>query len=72
MLPVRIRFRIDLPNPLAIDWGGPSDETGKTEAPCHSRCGAIKILPCSKALGAKHRPKFCMPFTGNGDVCIHV
>jgi hypothetical protein len=40
-------------------WGGPSDETGKTEAPCHSRCGMIKIPPCSNALSAKHRPKFC-------------
>jgi hypothetical protein len=29
------------------------------EAPCHSRCDTIKIPPCSKALCAKHSPKFC-------------
>jgi hypothetical protein len=40
---------------------GPSDETGKTEVPSHSRCGTIKIPPCSKALSAEHRPKFCSP-----------
>ena len=40
----------------------PSDETVKTEVPCHSRCGMIlKILPCSKALNALHRPTFCSP-----------
>jgi hypothetical protein len=32
-----------------------SDETGKTEVPCHSRFGTIKIPPCSKALSAEHR-----------------
>jgi hypothetical protein len=41
------------------------DETGKTEAPCHSRCGTINILPCSEALSA-----VLQPFTGNGDVSI--
>jgi hypothetical protein len=41
----------------ASEWGGPSDETGKTEIPCHSRCGTIKI----KALSAEHRSKFCSP-----------
>jgi hypothetical protein len=40
------------------DWGGPSDDTGKTEVPCHSRCDTIKIPPCSKALSAEQRPKF--------------
>jgi hypothetical protein len=34
------------------------DETGKTEVPCQSRCGTIKIPPCSKALSVEHRPKF--------------
>jgi hypothetical protein len=34
-------------------WGGPSDKTGKTEVPCRSRCGTIKIPPCSKALSAE-------------------
>jgi hypothetical protein len=39
----------------------PLDETGKTEALCQGRCGTIKIPPCSKALSAEHRPKFCSP-----------
>jgi hypothetical protein len=43
----------------ATKWGGPSDETGKTEATCHSRCDTIKIPPCSKTLSAEHSPKFC-------------
>jgi hypothetical protein len=56
---VRIRVRIDSPHPLmclkkATEWGGPSDETGKTEVPLHSRCGMIKIPPFSKALSAEH------------------
>jgi hypothetical protein len=41
------------------EWGGPTDETGKTEAPCRSGCNTIKIPPCSKVLSAEHRPKFC-------------
>jgi hypothetical protein len=45
----------------STEWDSPSDETGKTEAPCHSRCGTIKIPPCSEALSAEHRPKFCSP-----------
>ena len=62
--PVRIRVRIGPPHPLVCrksEWGGPSDETGKTEVPCHSRCGTIKIPPCSKALSAEQRHKFCSP-----------
>jgi hypothetical protein len=31
------------------------------EVRCHSKCGTIKIRPCSKALSAEHRPKFCSP-----------
>ena len=43
-----------------------SSETGdsgssSTEVPSHSRCGTIKIPPCSKALGAEYRPKFWSP-----------
>jgi hypothetical protein len=41
------------------EWGGPSDETGKTDALCRSRCGMIKIPSCSKAPSAEYRPKFC-------------
>jgi hypothetical protein len=65
--PVRILVRIGPPYPHACrkrrlhDWGGPSDETGKTEVLCHSRCGTIKIPFCSKALSAEHRPKFYSP-----------
>jgi hypothetical protein len=44
--------------PLWDVGAGLSDETVKTEAPCRSRCGTIKIPPCSKALSAEHRPKF--------------
>jgi hypothetical protein len=40
---------------------GRSFGLGKSEAPCHSRRGTIKIPPCSKALNAEHRPKFCSP-----------
>jgi hypothetical protein len=64
--PVRIRNRIDPPHLLVcrkkrlngVDRG-PSDETGKTEAPCHGRCGTIKIPPYSKDLSAEDRSKFC-------------
>jgi hypothetical protein len=45
----------------ATEWGGPSDETGKAEGPCHSRCSTIKIPPCSKTLNSEHRPKHCCP-----------
>jgi hypothetical protein len=41
--------------------GSPSDETVKTKASRHSRCGIIKIPSCSKAISAKHGPKFCCP-----------
>jgi hypothetical protein len=41
--------------------GRSSDETGKTEVPCPSRCGPIKNPPCSKVLSAEHSPKFCSP-----------
>jgi hypothetical protein len=61
--PVRIRVRIGPPHPLACRKRrlNPLDETGETEVPCHSRCGTIKIPPCSKALSAEHGPKFCSP-----------
>jgi hypothetical protein len=66
--PVKIRVRIDSPHPIVcrkrqLNGGGPSDETGKTEVPCHSRCGTIKFPPCSKAMNIEHtcRPKFCSP-----------
>jgi hypothetical protein len=32
----------------------------KPRPPCHSRCGTEKIPPCSKALSAERRPKFCI------------
>jgi hypothetical protein len=57
-----IWVRIDPPHPLVyrnrrLNGGGPSDETGKTEVRCHSRCGTIKIPPWPKAMNAEHRPK---------------
>jgi hypothetical protein len=62
----RIRVRIGPLHPLAsrkrrLNGGVPSDETGKTEEPCRSECGTIKIPPNSKALSAEHTPKFCIP-----------
>jgi hypothetical protein len=64
--PVRTGVIIDPPHPFVcrkrrLNGGGPSEETGKTEVPCHSRCVTIKIPPCSKALSAEHRPKFSSP-----------
>ena len=38
---------------MRTKWRGPSDETRKTEVPCRSRCGTIKIPPCSKDLSAE-------------------
>jgi hypothetical protein len=54
------------------EWSGPSVETGKTDAPCHSRCGTIKIPPCSKALVAEHRLTFLLPFIGNAWLHFHI
>jgi hypothetical protein len=31
----------------------------KTEVPCYSKYGTIKISLCSKDMSAQHRPKFC-------------
>lgn len=39
-------------------WDGASNDTAKTEAPSHSKCGVIKIPPCSKIISDEHRPKF--------------
>jgi hypothetical protein len=44
-----------------LKWGCPSDEIGKTKVQSHSSGDTIKIPPCSKALSAEHRPKFCSP-----------
>jgi hypothetical protein len=45
----------------------------ENRGPCHNRCGTIKIPPCSEALSAVHRPKFCRTtFTSNGGVSIWV
>jgi hypothetical protein len=56
-VPMRIWVRIGHPHPLVCrkvtKWGVPLDETRKMEVPCHSRCGTIKIPPCSKAMSAE-------------------
>ena len=39
------------------EWGDPLRETIKTEAPCHSKCGTIDIIPCWKALNVQQRSK---------------
>ena len=36
-------------------------ETTKTEAPCLTLCGTIKIRPSLKAVGAEDRPKCSRP-----------
>ena len=43
--------------------GGLLDETTKTEASCHRRCGTIKIPPWSKVVGAEYtcRTRSCGP-----------
>jgi hypothetical protein len=56
-----IRVRIDPPHNRVcrkrrLNESGPSDETGKTESPCHSRCDTIKML---SGPDAEHRTKFC-------------
>jgi hypothetical protein len=50
------QVRIDPAHPIYVvscDWVW-GDQ--KTEAPCHSRYGTIKLPRCLKALSAKHRP----------------
>jgi hypothetical protein len=67
ILPVRIRVRICPPHPLVcrkrrLNGAVLRMRPGKTEVLCHSRCVTIKIPPCSKALSAEDRPKFCSPY----------
>jgi hypothetical protein len=71
MLPVMIGVKIDPPHPHACRKRR-LNETGKTEVPCYSRCGTIKIPPCLKALSVEHRPQFCSPSPAIGDVSISV
>jgi hypothetical protein len=61
--PVRIRVRIYPPHPLVCRKRrlNPLDEAGKTEVPCHSRCGMINMPTCSKVTNAEHRHTFCSP-----------
>ena len=49
------RLNICPQHPLRVNGGGPSDESTKTEAPCHSRSGTIEIPPCSFNKGHKCR-----------------
>jgi hypothetical protein len=53
---MRIWIRTDHPHSMGV----PSDETGTTKTLCHSRCGTIKIPPCSKVLIVEYRPKVCI------------
>jgi hypothetical protein len=63
--------RIDPPHPLVcrkrrLNWAVLRMRS-KKPVPCHSKCGTIKIPPCSKA------PSISLnfaPFTDNGDVSI--
>lgn len=38
-----------------------SDDTAKTQAPFHNRCGQVKIPPCSKAVIDEHRSAVSSP-----------
>jgi hypothetical protein len=60
---MRIQVRIGPQHPLVSQSheSSPFDETKKTKALFYSRCGMIKIPPCSKALSAEQRPKFFGP-----------
>jgi hypothetical protein len=63
---VRIRVKIGPPHPHAcrrrrLIGAVVRMRTEKNQVQCHSRCGTIKIPPSSKALSAKHRPKFHSP-----------
>jgi hypothetical protein len=63
---VRIRVRASSQHPLVCRKRRLSRAVlrmrpEKTEVPCHSRSGTIKISPCSNAMSAEHRPKFCSP-----------
>jgi hypothetical protein len=65
-----IRVRIDSPHPLLCrKWrlNVAVLETRNTEAPCHSRCGTIRVSPLSTTLSAEHRPIFRSP-SRDGDV----
>ena len=63
----RVRFGFKYPSlwHKETKWSGSSDETAKTEAPCHSRCDSINTPSCSKALSAKQITIAC-----NSDVFI--
>ena len=41
-----------------LNWDNPLDESTKTEASCHSRCGMIKT---SRGQNKEQRPHFCSP-----------
>nr|XP_022313064.1 uncharacterized protein LOC111118062 isoform X4 [Crassostrea virginica] len=45
-----------------------TDETAKTEAPCHSRCGTIKIPSLPKDHKCRTKGQSLQTFTSNGDV----
>jgi hypothetical protein len=62
MIQVRVDFsHLFVCRKTAIEYGFPSDETEKTEVPCHTLCEVINTLTCSKVLHAEHMPKFGSP-----------
>jgi hypothetical protein len=64
-IPVRIQVRIDHPHSLVCRKrrlnGAILRMRPENRGRCCSRCGTIKIPPCSKALSADHRPIFWIP-----------
>ena len=59
LVPSGIWVRIPLPYGKSQLNGVLLMEMFKTDALCHSRCGTIKIPPCSKVVNDKR--KFCIP-----------
>jgi hypothetical protein len=64
--PVRIRVRIGPQHPLVcrkrrLNRAVLRMRPEKPRSRVTARCGTIKIPPCSKALSAEHKPKFCSP-----------
>ena len=51
-----------------LKWGDPSDETTKTEVPCHNSYSTMKSSACSKTINRQAKPKLGRPFPGNGDI----
>ena len=50
LIPIIISFN----RTRRLHWGNFADDGGRKEVTCYSRCGTIKIPPCSNAIRAEH------------------